>query len=197
MPYSPQTWDEKPYNRCITCKNIGVLCDGPNFLAMSPERLGEWCSLRLGYLKSLDKKEWTLAKLEQKSGVSEATINRIFKGDLGDRKLSYITAVIRVLVNGTWGQYPCILGSEVDMETIKNAKRTAEECSQLRAAQKETADHIQFLRQQLLEKDKQIASKDERLAERRDFIYRKDRIIAILSALLGLFVLSTIGLIFF
>jgi AraC-like DNA-binding protein len=164
---------------------------------MSPERLGEWCSLRLGYLKSLDKKEWTLAKLEQKSGVSEATINRIFKGDLGDRKLSYITAVIRVLVNGTWGQYPCILGSEVDMETIKNAKRTAEECSQLRAAQKETADHIQFLRQQILEKDKQIASKDERLAERRDFIYRKDRIIAILSVLLGIFVLSTIGLIFF
>lgn len=172
MPYGKQTWEDKPYNRCIDCKNLGVNCDGPNFLAMTPERLGEWCKLRKQFLNTKEPGEWTLEKIEEKSGVSAATISRILGGDLSDRKLSYITAVIKVLVNGTWGQYPCTVGD--DSET----RHLAEECERLKAALEETraADRrsIDFLKGQVAEKDKQIASKDERLAERRDFIYLKD-----------------------
>lgn len=190
MPYSEQTWEEKPYNRCITCKNIGVTCNGPNFLAMTPERLGEWCRLRLSYLKSLDKK-WTQSYVEEKSGVSDSTISRIFAGDFGDRKISYLTAVLRVLVNGTWSLYPCVLSRDDELEKLENAKKTAEECERLKGmleAEKKATAH-------LLEEGR---LKDKLLDERYQFMKRKDNIItglaialaACICVILGYFVMT-------
>ncbi len=186
MPFPLEKLDleHKPYNKCIVCKHLGVLCDGPNFLAMTPERRAEWITMRRLYLG------WTLEYLSERSGVSMGTLNNIVKHDR-DVKISTLEAVIRALVNGSWGQYPCAMDSiqNEESEWINKCKAIEQ---QLEAEQRKVSflrEQIAFKDRQVIEKDKQIASKDERLAERRDFLYRKDRVIWILSALLGVAIL--------
>lgn len=93
--------DDKPYNKCISCKNLGVRCDGPNFLAMSGDRWAEWCKLRKDYLG------WSNQNLSDLSGISKPTVDRILAGHAGDVRYSTMEAVTKALVNGTWGQFPC------------------------------------------------------------------------------------------
>lgn len=92
---------DKPYNKCIACQNLGVRCDGPNFLAMSGERWVEWCKLRKDYLS------WSNQNLSDLSGISKPTVDRILSGHGGDIRNSTMEAITKALVNGTWGQFPC------------------------------------------------------------------------------------------
>lgn len=98
--YEPSK-EEKPYDRCITCEKLGTRCDGPNFLAMTIERWCEWCRLRKEYLHI------TNAYIAEAADVSKVTVDRIIAGSTTDIRTSTMQAVTRVLVNGTWGQYPC------------------------------------------------------------------------------------------
>ncbi|MBQ7908470.1 MAG: hypothetical protein IJ311_03120 [Elusimicrobiaceae bacterium] len=93
--------EDKPYNKCIACPNLGVRCDGPNFLAMSGERWVEWCKIRKDYLK------WSNQYLSDISGISKPTVDRILSGHGGDIRNSTMEAITKALVNGTWGQFPC------------------------------------------------------------------------------------------
>lgn len=95
------TSEEKPYNKCIACPNLGVRCDGPNFLAMSGERWVEWCKLRKDYLG------WSNQDVSDISGVSKASVDRILSGHGGDIRTSTMELITKALVNGTWGQFPC------------------------------------------------------------------------------------------
>lgn len=97
---------QKPYNQCIDCPDIGVSCDGPNFLAMSPERRAEWSRIRKEYLHRQDPK-WTNTYIAEKAGVSKVTVDRFMAGTGGDLRISTIETILQVLVNGSWGQYPC------------------------------------------------------------------------------------------
>ncbi len=186
MPFSLEKLDleHKPYNKCIVCKYLGVLCDGPNFLAMTSERRGEWARLRRIYLG------WTLEDVAERAKTSTVTIYRL-ENNIGDPKVSTLEAIFKTLVNGSWGQYPCAIDAIQTEDDTLTAKCQAAQ-AQLEDAQRKV-DHLlkqtEFDKEQLIEKDRQIASKDERLAERRDFLYRKDRVIWILSALLGVAVL--------
>lgn len=93
--------EDKPYNKCIACPNLGKRCDGPNFLAMSGERWVEWCKLRKDYLG------WSNQNLSDLSGISKPTIDRILAGHGGDIRNSTMEAITKALVNGSWGQFPC------------------------------------------------------------------------------------------
>lgn len=93
--------DDKPYNKCIACPNLGVRCDGPNFLAMSGERWVEWCKLRKDYLR------WSNQDLADISGISKTSVDRILAGHAGDIRNSTMEAITKALVNGSWGQFPC------------------------------------------------------------------------------------------
>lgn len=96
-----QKAEDKPYNKCITCPNLGIRCDGPNFLAMSGERWVEWCKLRKDFLG------WSNQEVSELSGVSKTTVDRILSGHGGDIRNSTMEAITKALVNGTWGQFPC------------------------------------------------------------------------------------------
>lgn len=202
MPFTPQTYQDKPYNRCVICERLGVYCDGPNFYTMTMERLGEWCRLRKNHLNTLEPGKWTNKYIADEAGVSLKSVERLMSGKAGDMSIYTVSQILRVLVNGTWGQYPCPLSvvSEAEQEALDNAKATAADCKRLTESlarvEAETQRKVAFLTKQIEEKDKQIASKDERLAERRDFIYRKDRIIGILSVLLALCLVVIIGALF-
>lgn len=222
MPFSPQTIEEKPYNMCLNCAHIGKRCDGPNFLAMTPERRSEWMRLRKDYLHSIEPDKWTNAYIAETAGVSKITVSRVLSGDMKDLRISTIESVLKVLVNGTWGQYPCAMAGETSAEVVymdspelvKRAEESTAECERLRAMlEKMTADHkedistahaddqkkIDFLREQIKFKEEQMREKDKLMQERYDFLIRKDieidkqkKVIRLLSVLLGVAVLIII-----
>lgn len=164
MQISRMHTEEKPYNRCIDCKFIGVQCDGPNFLAMDIRRLCEWAKLRKDYLHSKDPK-WTNAYIAEKSGVSLTTVSRFFGGEVAGLNLATTAAIICVLVNGTWGQYPCAMTEEDDER----------ECLQLREQIAEDNRKIDFLKQQ-------ISKKDETISENYKMLKRRGNVLMALCA---------------
>ena len=161
MPFSPETLEEKPYNICVSCSRIGQTCDGPNFLAMSVDRWCEWCKLRRDYL------EWKNATIAEKSGVSKITIDRIMSGDTKDLRITTMQAVTKALVNGAWGQSPCVLVTENEKEIYVDNPVIIAQCQRLQnsldslseevvAIRAEAQKKIDFLRDQIAIKDRQI-----------------------------------------
>lgn len=165
MPFSPETLEEKPYNICISCPKLGKSCDGPNFLAMSIDRWCEWCKLRRDYLG------WKNQKIEAISGVSLPTINRIMRGDAKDQRIGTIQAVTKALVNGAWGQSPCVLVTETEKEIYVDNPVIVAQCQHLQntldtlsedykneiaAIREDDRKKIEFLMHQIEIKDKHI-----------------------------------------
>lgn len=165
MPFSPETLEEKPYNICISCPKIGQTCDGPNFLAMSVDRWCEWCRYRKEFLG------WRNSTIAEKSGVSRMSIDRIMAGDAKDIRITTMQAVTKALVNGSWGQAPCVLVTETEKEIQVDNPVIVAQCQHLqntldtltaeykeeRAAFREEAQRkIDFLREQIAIKDKHI-----------------------------------------
>ena len=165
MPFSAETLEEKPYNICISCPKIGQTCDGPNFLSMSVDRWCEWCHLRRDFLN------WKNQTIADKSGISKITIDRIMTGDAKDLRISTMQAVTRALVNGVWGQSPCVLVTETEKEIYVDNPVIVAQCqhlqntldslsevykSEIAAVREEAQQKINFLRDQIAIKDKQI-----------------------------------------
>ena len=114
--------ENKPYNRCISCESIGVNCDGPDFLAMDIPRLCEWARLRKSYLKNKDPK-WTVIYIAEKSGVGETTVDRFLNGRIEDLTFTTAARIIRVLVDGSWGQFPCTAAADQEYNDLVKFKR--------------------------------------------------------------------------
>lgn len=183
MPYSPATYEEKPYNRCIDCRYIGKRCDGPDFLAMEIPRLCEWARLRKAYLTSQDKK-WTNNYIAEQADISRATADRFFAGDIDDLKFTTASRILKVLVNGTWGQYPCTMAADNDSDN------DCEHFKELLTTERQKTD---YLKKQVEFKEKQMLAKDELLADLKNFMRLKDKTIQIISVLLGICVVVIIG----
>jgi len=183
MPFSPSTYEEKPYNRCIDCIHIGKTCDGPDFLAMTIPRLCEWARLRKSYLGSQDKK-WTNAYIADQAEVSKATVDRFFAGDIDDIKFTTASRIIRILVNGTWGQYPC---------TMAAGETNDFECERLKELLNEEKKKTAHLVKRVEFQEEQMLAKDEIIADRKNFLHLKDRTIQILAVLLGVSVIIIIA----
>ena len=165
MPFSPETLEEKPYNICISCSRIGQSCDGPNFLAMPVERWCEWCHLRRDFLG------WRNSTIAEKAGVSKISVDRIMSGDVKDLRITTMQTVTKALVNGSWGQSPCVLVTESEKEIYVDNPVIIAQCQHLQntldnlsadygkelAAVREEAQKVKdFLLKQIELKDKQI-----------------------------------------
>lgn len=165
MPFSPESLEEKPYNICISCPKIGQTCDGPNFLAMSVERWCEWCHLRRDFLG------WKNAIVAEKAGVSKMSVDRIMACDVKDLRITTMQAVTRALVNGAWGQSPCVLVTETEKEIYVDNPVIVAQCQHLQNSldklsedyraelayvREEAQNKINFLREQVAIKDRHI-----------------------------------------
>lgn len=201
MPFSPQTLEEKPYNQCVKCVHIGQKCDGPNFLAMTTERWCEWCYLRKVFLG------WSNARIAELAGVSKISVDRVMSGNVKDLRNTTQQAITKALVNGTWGQYPCTMSAPLDSEHTDSTELLAR-CERLQSALDSiAAEHreevanlraddqrkIDFLRDQVKFKEKQMDAKDKLLSEQGDFMKKKDRTIQVLAILLGIAILAIIA----
>ena len=155
MPFSPQTLEEKPYNMCVICAHIGKRCDGPNFLAMSIERWCEWCKLRKRHLG------WTSDHVAELANVSKVSVDRVMQGDVKDMRITTMQAITKALVNGTWGQYPCVMaatGMDESAAATAQCKKLFEEIDKLKD---ENEKKIAFLMEQLKFKEEQMLAKDK------------------------------------
>ena len=165
MPFSPETLEEKPYNICISCPRIGKTCDGPNFLAMSIDRFCEWCKLRRDYLG------WKNQFVADTAHVSRISVDRIMTGDSKDLRITTMQAVAKALVNGVWGQAPCVLVTETEKEIYvdnpvivaqcQNLKNTLDALSEeyrkeIATIREDNQKKIDFLMKQISIKDKHI-----------------------------------------
>lgn len=165
MPFSPETLEEKPYNICVSCSKLGQSCDGPNFLAMTVERWCEWCKLRRDHLR------WKNQTIADKAGVSKVSIDRIMAGDVKDLRITTMQAVSKALVNGVWGQSPCVLVTESEKEIYADNPVIVAQCQQIQITldalseeyktevagiREEAQKKIDFLREQVRIKDKHI-----------------------------------------
>lgn len=187
MPFPRPNPGEKPYNRCIDCEYIGQKCDGPDFLAMDIHRLCEWSRLRKDYLHRRDAK-WTNAHIAERADMSLTTVNRFFAGDIEDLKFSTAARILRVLVNGTWGQYPCTMAAgENSIEAIEA------ECERLREALKEEKARTAYMMERDKFKENQIVVKDKLIAERDELVDKQRRDMHVLAALLGVCVVVIIS----
>lgn len=187
-----QSFLDQPHQRCVACPRLGVYCDGRNFLAHGLTKFAEWCRLRKNYLLTLEPNKWTNKYIADEAGVSLKTVERLMSGKITDMSVYTASQILRVLVNGTWGQNPCPLDfvTAEEQEAMDNARLIAAECKKLgddleeqKALHRRTVD---FLKEEIAEKNKQLEAKDTLLAERREFIKRKDRFIVLLAVLLGL-----------
>lgn len=209
MKFLPHNFEEKPYDLCLGCPHIGKRCDGPNFLAMDLPRLCEWCRLRKEYLHRQDTK-WTNAFIAEESGISKVSVDRFLSGNVDDIKISTIARILKVLVNGSWGQYPCAMAAESETETalLEKAENAIAQCKHLqatldgiRAEHKENLDavraedqrKIDFLREQIKFKEEQMHTKDNLINEYNEHIKRKNRVIGLFAVLLGISVLLIIA----
>ena len=182
MPFSPETLEEKPYNICISCSRIGQTCDGPNFLAMTVERWCEWCRLRRDYLN------WKNTILAEKSGLSKISIDRIMSGDVKDLRITTMQSVTKALVNGTWGQSPCVLVTETEKEIYVDNPAIIAQCQHLQNTMEnlsieyreelangraEAQKKIDFLLEQIAFNERQMDAKDKQIEWLQSFIPNK------------------------
>lgn len=180
----------KPYDKCIKCSHLGFRCDGPNPLAMvNPEaenplaRLSEWCRLRKEYLHTQDGK-WTNAYIADEAQVAKATVDSFLAGKSTDVKLSSIVRIFKVLVNGTWGEYPCAIDENELEDCKKRIEELERENAQLKerlaveTEAKEKAERIARQRwSEMTEKNRQIKGMETLQGERADFLRQKDKTI--------------------
>lgn len=168
--------EKKPYDRCIYCPHMGVKCDGPNPLAMisldAPDgsglsRLGEWCRMRKNYLHESDP-DWTNEFIAERADVAKSTVDRFLAGKLPDLKLSTLCRIFKVLVNGTWGEYPCAI--DVDERGLAACQARLNEAERQLADMTERKNHYKKLSddywEQVRSKDRQLNAKDEQLNHR-------------------------------
>lgn len=191
MPFTPETIIAKPNNQCIKCDKLGVICDGPNAASMSNERFCEWCKLRKNELG------WSNQKLADVTGLSKTTIDRIMTGKITGLNAETINVLSCALVYGynscgeSWGKFPCPLSANAPDDDIKILR---EENARLLLQLKQQSDidrgKIDHLKKQISFDEEQMKEKDILLRERSSFMRRKDRIITILSILLGIAVVG-------
>jgi hypothetical protein len=114
---------------------------------------------------------WKNQLVADKAGVSKISVERIMAGDSKDLRITTMQAVAKALVNGVWGQSPCVLVTETVKEIRVDNPVIVAQCQHLQNTldtiteeykrdlafiRDEAQKKIDFLREQVAIKDKQI-----------------------------------------
>ena len=145
---------DKPYNVCVSCVYRETKrCDGPNYLALDGKRRCELLQNRLHYLKLTELGKWTYKYISEATVMSEATVIRIFTDPDYDPRVSTFASIVRVVMGGSWGEFPCAMlsGHAPELKEVESPE----------------------LLKQLAEKDVQIANLRRNYEEVRDSVDRE------------------------
>lgn len=140
------------YSECLTCPKLGEGCDGPNFLAMSPEMLAKWVSSRM---KSIN---MTNQVLSDKSGVPKGTIDTLRAGKRFNWEFNTLQPLLQVLVGASWGSDPCPFPPDTKANLEAECAMLSEKCKSLSEQLVEAKGVITVYKEQSAIYKKQIAA---------------------------------------
>lgn len=147
------------YSECLTCPKLGSGCDGPNFMAMSPDMLAKWIGSRMKILNM------TNQVLSDKSGVPKGTIDSIRAGKRFNFEFNTLQPVLQVLVGASWGSDPCPFPPDtkeaLEAELAKQTKKSKALAEQLEAAK----GVLTLYRDQTARYKKDLAAANKKLKE--------------------------------
>ena len=174
------------YEKCLTCKQLGAACDGPNLLLLDTLELGEWCN-------ELRKKRpgATFDKTAVETKVSKTAVYNFLTGAHADCRLETARPVARWLIGGDAEGNPC--GS------VTNSEKAAyeEKIRQLEGEIRWRDDKITHLTATNASMQTLITNTNARTTQDKDFLRselkRKNKTIAILGSCLGVALLVIIG----
>lgn len=173
------------YEKCLTCGQLGVSCDGPNFLAMDAVELGQWCNEKRKLIPGM-----TYDKVTAETNVSKSAVYNFLTGAHTDCRIETIRPIIKLLTGGKWDDNPC--------GNVESSERAAYE-QKIQQLEHELKWHGEKL--QHYEKEKQQALDDhaetksthaKNLEFWRQEMRRKNTIITVLAWSLGLVFVSFI-----
>lgn len=188
------------YEKCLECKKLGNPCDGPNFMAMPTEDLIHWCNARKKQLPGL-----TYDRIVEKTGLSKGTISGFFTGTHADYRIETIRPILKLLIGGEWEDSPCGDPTSEERAKYEDKHRQLEEGI---AWRDDKIKHLMQQNEDLLKQKEAMQTlitntnarntqdKDflrKQLDERYHFLKRKDKVIIVLSVLLGLSVTAIIA----
>lgn len=187
---------EEPYNVCLHCPFMGETCDGADPLSMSNERWVKWINSLAGMFHI------TRQQIADRAQLPLSTVNSVLSGRTKDVRHSTMQAITRAVVGDCWGKYPChiayLLLTGQDLEDESDSiielnhlrQRITELKEEKQAAHEDAREKINFLRQQLNLRDRQISHQEKQLDEKSASVRRRDWIIgALILAVVVLLVL--------
>lgn len=184
------------YEKCLSCEQLGKTCDGPNLLAMETVDLGLWCN---------ELRKDSYEKIAAETELGKTTVSDFLKGKHEDCNMRTARTIAKYVTRGKWDDNPC--------GNLTTAERAAYE-EKIRQFEADIAwrdDKITHLTQQKTDMQTLITNTNKRhdeenarhaeelkllhkqLDDRYYFLKRKDKVIVILSVLLGLSVATIIA----
>lgn len=143
------------YSECLTCVKLGNGCDGPNFMAMSPEMLVKWIGARMKAMNM------TNQYLSDRAGVPKGTIDTLRAGRRVNFEFNTLQPILQVLVGASWGSDPCPFPPDtkehLEAENAALTKKTGQLYEQLIEAK----GVIAIYREQNATYKKQIAAQNK------------------------------------
>lgn len=157
------------YEKCLTCDQLGVSCDGPNLLSMDTAELGLWCKT-----KFLQNPSITYDKVAAETGIAKSTVYGFLNGSHSDYRLETIRPIAKMVTGGKWDDNPCGYLSNSEKVQYDEAIRKYE------AEIKWRDDIVRNLEKQNELLEHQLNEKDITIKERGVFLRRKDKWIVLL-----------------
>lgn len=178
------------YEKCLTCKQLGNECDGPNFIAMDTVELGQWCDEKRKTIPGL-----TYDKMQTVTGISKTAIYNFLKGVHPDCRLETIRPIIKELTGGKWDDNPCGNVSNTEKAAYEDRIKELEKLLDYEVRWRD--DKIQHLQKTNASLETLVVNNNARATTDKDFLRsemkRKNKTIVILSTCLGICLLVIIG----
>lgn len=174
------------YEKCLTCKQLGSTCDGPNLLLLDAVELGQWCDA----LRKL-RPGATYDKTAAETKVSKTAVYSFLTGAHADCRLETARPVARWLIGGSCEGNPCgnVTSSEKAAyeEKIRQLEKDNAHLNEKVADLQKNNDSLQML----------VTNTNASTTQDKDFLHsqitNRNKSIAVLSTLLGICVLAIIG----
>lgn len=173
------------YEKCLSCKQLGAGCDGPNLLLMDTPELAHW----LNELRSIRGASYD--KTAADSGVSKTAVYSFLTSSNHECRIDTARLVSKVLIGGNCGENPCgnVTNSEKAAyeEKIRQLEHDIEWHKEKFAYIKEKCAYIETENADL---KTLVANSNKHNTDSQNFlrgqIRAKNRVILILSILLGI-----------
>lgn len=178
------------YEQCQTCKQLGIDCDGPNFLAMDAIELGQWCDEKRKTIPGM-----TYDRIEAETGISKTAVYNFLKGKHPDCRLETIRPIVKLLTGGKWDDNPC--GSVTNTEKAAFEDRIKELEKLLEYELRWRDDKIKHLETTNASMQTLVTNTNARYTNDKDFlreqIRNRNKAVTVLSIFLGICLLVIIG----